>query len=917
MSEIIDLKRRNFLKGSAAAAVGAGVATTSAFALESYGDAKEAKQQKEDDIKNAEYTPSICGMCVNMCGVIARNVNGKVTKIEPNPLYTKNRNFMCARGQAGIASENDPDRITTPLIRVGEKGSGKFRKASWEEALDFIAKKMIKILDEEKDNRSTFVFGAGASTGNMGDPVFANLINGVGSANFIDHFSTCFAPSFMANKMVFGTWGQGDFKRTKYLLNLGANRAEGIVTPDTLDMFRRTHGRGLEKVVYIDPRYTNTASHSDEFIAIKPGTDLALMLAMIWETIHNDYHKTPYKADYIKKYVNGIEELEDYFTNGEGKHCTPEWAEKITDIPAATIKRLTKEFADAAEKYKGAANCYRSRKSTWYYQDFDFRRAQAIFNSIHGCVNRPGGISFGNKIAKLESYEYEDFPIYDNAKPRIDIAKVNANPGEYPLANPTKGTWQVLRDTILDVNTRWKAGKKLADWEYPVRGMFIYKQNPMQSVPDYKATAEMLKSVELVVNIDVIVNDTAFYSDVILPDTTYLERESLVKQFGINEPIIAWRRQAQKPIGDVKHIYYISSEIAKRIEKPFASITFKNTWDADDLEAELPKNFDLAKYLTDDFEIDEAKLKADIKDDKLVKAILTHASEDDLDITTYKLSAAFEKTISEFNEEVMTEAFGKENMELAKKYGGYWPGMEDAVKDGVVDGHYKKINLTKLKDVINKADKKIKQELEVVLGKDFSDVGNANYAIYKLYSKLPEDWYIHKFNKKFINLSLNNIDGKPFKNPITGKSEILGKFPMWRDSLYREPNVKKGELRVVLGRHAYFTQSAGVNNYLLLDLMNYNYIWINDEFAKENNLKYKDDVIITNGDGTKVKAKVFPTMRIRKDTAYIATGFGSKSTLLTLGENNGISQAEVCDNSIDPIIGSASMNETIITIRKV
>jgi thiosulfate reductase/polysulfide reductase chain A len=917
MSEIIDLKRRNFLKGSATAAVAAGVATTSAFALESYGDAKEAKKEKEEDIKNAKYTPSICGMCVNMCGVIARNVDGKVTKIDPNPLYTKSRNFMCARGQAGIAAENDPDRITTPLIRVGEKGSGKFRKATWEEALDHISKKMIKILEEEKDNRSTFAFGAGASTGNMGDPIFANLINGVGSANFVDHFTTCFAPSFMANKMIFGSWGNGDFQRTKYLLNLGANRAEGIVTPDTLDMFRRTHGRGLEKIVYIDPRYTNTASHSDEFIPIKPGTDLALMLAMIHETIHKGYHKTPYKTEYINKYVSGIEELEDYFLNGEGKHCTPEWASKITEIPVATIKRLTKEFSDAAEKYEGAANCYRSRKSTWYYQDFDFRRAQAIFNAIHGTINRPGGILMGRGIKKIESYEYEDFPIYDNAKPRIDIAKVNATPGEYPLANPTKGSWQVFRDTVLDINTRWKKGEKLADWEYPVRSMFIYKQNPMQSVPDYYKTAEMFKSMDLVVTIDIIVNDTAFYSDVILPDLTYLERESLIKQFGISEPVIAWRSAAQKPTGQAKHIHYMCDEIAKRIEKPFAAITFKNTWDEDEMEVALPKDFDLAKYLTDDFEIDEAKLKADIKDEKLVEKIIEHAGEDDLDIATYKISAAFERTPEQFNEEVMTEAFGKEATEIAKEYGAYWPGIEDAIKDGVIEEHYKKVNFKKLHEVVKKADPKLRKELETVLGKDYEDLGNATYAIYKIYSKLPEDFYIKPMKGKFIKLSLNNIDGKPFKNPITKKTEKLGKFPMWRDELFQEPDVKKGELRVVLGRHAYFTQSAGVNNYLLLDLMNYNYVWVNDEWANERGLKFKDDVIITNASGKEVKAKVFPTKRIRKDTAYIATGFGSKSNLITLGENNGISQAEVCDNSIDPIIGSASMNETIITIRKV
>jgi thiosulfate reductase/polysulfide reductase chain A len=898
MSEIINLKRRNFLKGSAAAAAGIAAASTPAFAFNPYEDALDAKEKKENEIKNAKFIPSVCGMCVNMCGVIARRVDEKVVKLDPNPLYTKSRNFMCARGNAGIAAVYDPDRLKWPLIRVGEKGSGQFRKATWEEAYDYIAKKMVKILDEEKDNRSTFAFGAGASTGNMGDPIFANFLNGVGSANFVDHFTTCFAPSFMANKLIFGSWGVGDFERTKYVLNLGANRAEGIVTPDTLDTFRRTHGRGIEKYVYIDVRYTDTAAHADEFIVIKPGTDGALMLAMIWETINKGYHKTPYKADYLSKNVSDkdLKDLEDFFTKGEASKYTPEWAANITEIPADTIRRLTKEFSDAAEKYKGAANCYRSRKSTWYYQDFEFRRAQAIFNVLHGTVNRPGGILLGRGL-QLESYDYEDFPIYDNAKTRIDIAKVNNTPGEYPLANPTKGSWQVFREAVLDINKRWRNGEKLKDWEYPIRGMFIYKQNPMQSVPDYNKTAEMFKSMDLVVVIDIIANDTAYYADVILPDVSYLERESLVKQFGtLPEPLIAWRSQAMLPMYGTKTIYSMMKELSERIEKPFASITFKYTWSADDLGAELPKDFDLSKYLNDDFTIDKAKLTADIKDPKLVKAILEHASEDDLGIQDYKISKAFDKPIHEFNEEVMKEIYGEEAAKIAKEYGAYWPGIEDAIKDGIVDEHTK------------------------ALKKDYPDKNRAPYEIYKKYSKLKNNpdgtpYYIVPKKGKWISIALRNLEGKPFKNPITGQEEKLGMFPKWRDSLYQNP--KENEVRIVLGRHAYYTQSADVNNYLLLDLMNYNYIWINDELAKKLNLKFKDDVVLVNRDGTEIKAKVYPTKKIRKDTAFIATGFGSKSKLLTLGYDNGISQAEVCDNSIDPIIGSSSMNETFVTIRKV
>ena len=890
MSKIVDLKRRNFLKGSAATAAGVTMASSMAFGFSPYEDAIEAKNEKEEDIKNAKFTPSVCGMCVNMCGVIVRNVDGKVTKIDPNPLYPKSRSFMCARGNAGIAEEYDPDRITKPLIRVGKRGEGKFREATWDEALDYIAKKMIKILDEEKDNRSTILFGMGATSGVVDEPIMANLLNGLGTANFIDHFSTCFAPSFIANNLTFGSWGLADFRNTKYLLNLGANRAESIVTPDTLDLFRKTHERGIEKVVYIDVRYTNTASHADEFIPIKPGTDGALMLAMIHETINKGYHKTPYKADYIAKYVDGIEELEEYFTNGEGAKYTPEWAEKITGIPASTIKRITKEFSDAAEKYKGAANCYRSRKSTWYYQDFEFRRAQAIFNSIHGCVNRPGGVVYGNKL-KFEKYEYEDFPIYDNAKPRIDMASIQK--GTYPLANPNKGSWPIIRDAIHSINTRWRKGEKLKDYEYPVRIAIHYKQNPMQSVADYEKTAEMYESMDLVVAIDIQATDTPLYADVILPDTVYVERESPLMMFGTIEPYITWRSQGVKPRDEAKSVYFIAKELSKRLEKPLAAITFKYTWDADDLGVELPKDFDLAKYLTDDFEVDEAKLRKDIKDEKLVKAILEHASEDDLDIATYKLSAAFEKTIDEYNEETMTELYGKKAAEIAREWGVYWPGIEKAIEAGILDEHTKAL----------KKDVKDKHELEA--------------DMYKKFSTLPKDYYILPKKGKFIKVAQHGLEGKKFKNPLTGQSETLTKFPKWRDSMYQTPDLNKGEVRIVIGRHAYFTQSMHPNNYLLLDLMNYNYIWINDKLAKEMGLKFKDEVELQNKDGRKVTGKVYPTKKVPKDTIFIASGFGAQSPMMTLGYKNGISHAKILDNAIEPIIGSIATNETIVKIRKV
>ncbi|WP_457560260.1 molybdopterin-dependent oxidoreductase [Caminibacter sp.] len=917
MSEIVDLKRRSFLKGTAAVAGGAALASTSAFALSPYEDAENAKMQKEEEIKNATYTASVCGMCVNMCSVVGRNYQGKVDKIDPNPLNPKNRSFMCARGNAGIATAYDPNRIQTPLIRVEgtKRGEGKYRKATWEEAYEYIRKKLVKILDEERDNRSTIVLGAGASTGNMGDPIFANFLNGIGGF-FIDHFSTCFAPAFLANKLTFGSWGFADFERTKFVITMGGNRTGGIVTPDTLDMFRRTHKRGIEKLIYIDPRFSNTAAHADEFIPIKPGTDGALMLAMVYETIKNGYHKTPYKSQYLAKNADpkDLADLEDYFLNGEGSKYTPEWAEERTGIPADTIRRITKEFADASEKYKGAAMCYRSRKSTWYYQDFHFRRAQAIFNALHGCINRPGGVILGRGF-KIEKYEYDNFPIFNNAQTRLDVLYGQSKPNHYPLLNPTKGSWQLLRDAIIEVNTEWiKKGRKPAALDgthpelngmYPVRAGFFYKQNPMQSVPGFDLTAKAFDLMDLIVVIDIIPNDTAVYADVILPDTSYLERFDLAKSFGnLPEPVIVQRNKAMEKIyPQTKTIYEMLKELSAHIEKDLADISAKYYSDLLDALKEaglsLPKDFRISKYFKSDtnWEIDVDKLKKDLKNEKLVKIIVETLGPDDMDISTYRITAAFEKTPEEFSEEMMTEIYGKKAAEIMKEYGVYWPGIEKAIEEAI-DPHLK------------------------TWKKDYPNKHQAIYELYKKYctkQKNPDGtpYYIVPKEGKWIKLALRNLENQKFTNPLTGKVHKVGMFPSWEDSLYYNPDRKKGEHRVIMGRHAYFTQSAHVNNYLLLDLMNYNYIWINDETAKEMGLKFKDEIELKNKEGVTVRGKVYPTKKIMKDTLFIATGFGSESPLLTLGYHNGVSQAKIQDNTIDPIIGTASMNETIVTIRKV
>ncbi|HEX2907911.1 MAG TPA: molybdopterin-dependent oxidoreductase, partial [Phototrophicaceae bacterium] len=134
------LSRRGFLK--------LGAVTAGALAVEQMLPPLVARAATEAGLLNAQgdgYVPSMCEMCVWRCGLIARVEKGRVVKLDGNPDHPHSKGHLCVRGQSGLMNTYDPDRVLTPLIRVGKRGEGKFRKASWNEALDYTARKMQKI----------------------------------------------------------------------------------------------------------------------------------------------------------------------------------------------------------------------------------------------------------------------------------------------------------------------------------------------------------------------------------------------------------------------------------------------------------------------------------------------------------------------------------------------------------------------------------------------------------------------------------------------------------------------------------------------------------------------------------------------------------------------------------------------------
>jgi len=598
----IEVSRRKFLQGSVALTIFGG-STLSSISL--LGDNKI----NEKEPINKEI-PTLCEMCVNKCAAIATIKDGIVKKLDPNPLFPKSRNMLCPRGVAGVHSLYDPDRLKYPLIRVGKRGDGQFKRVTWDEAYHTILngtkdfKGLKQILDEEKDNRSTIGYCAGEG---MAEHTFKSFISDkIGSTNFVNHASICLQTTISAHTLTIGAYGQADLANAKYVIMAGANRAEAIVTPDTMDIFKRTRGRGVTLIV-IDPRYTNTAALSDDWLGIKVGTDLALVLALTYIVIKEGL----YNKKFVAQNVNGFEEYKEHIISN---NYTPEWAESITGIKAEKIIKIARDFMSASPR----AIYYQGRRTTWGFQDFQLRRATAIFTALGAGVDVKGGIVFGKKLT-LPSHDINT-PIYANALGRIDkdVASIVGS----------NGSWIGWRNKIIENKS-----------PYPIRAMFTYKQNPMLSIPNVAKTKKLFEMMDLVVTIDTMPSDTVIMSDVILPECTYLEREDPIKSFGGVEPSIALRQKVIEPLYESRAVFEILKGLSHKISHSLWEITKKYDEDV----------------------ADEIKDRGEAK--------VYH--EDGFDLTD-----SFHKSQEEINKELFTKEYGGEAYKTLKDGGVYYPNMQ-------------------------------------------------------------------------------------------------------------------------------------------------------------------------------------------------------------------------------------------------
>ena len=251
--------------------------------------------------------------------------NGVVTKLEGNPSHPLSRGRLCPRGTGGIGLLYDPDRLKQPLVRTKRRGDEVFETVSWDVALDKVAEGMIKLRDKYgPESLALFSHGYGGSW-------FKHLLKAYGSSAIAaPSYGQCRGPREVAFQLTFGSAvgspENTDMEHSRVITLIGSHLGENMHNTQVQDLSLAL-SRGAELVV-VDPRFSTAAGKARHWLPIKPGTDMALLLA--W--MHVIVQEGLYDRDYIEKYSIGFEQLREHL-----KDKTPEWAYTRTTIQPETI----------------------------------------------------------------------------------------------------------------------------------------------------------------------------------------------------------------------------------------------------------------------------------------------------------------------------------------------------------------------------------------------------------------------------------------------------------------------------------------------------------------------------------------------------------------------------------------------------
>jgi len=478
-----------------------------------------------------EVKKSICAICdpTCHCGMDLYVKDGKIIKVEGMAEHQFSRGTLCAKGAATRQYVYSPDRIKTPLRRVGKKGDGEFEEITWEEAYQVITDK----LNEAKKTLGpeSCCFYVGYSKGMR--PYVQRLSILYGSPHYCTESSTCFKGMMQAFKLVYGAGGGPDVRNTNCLLVWSANPMH-TNTPVAEALFNKKDA-GM-KLIVVDPRLTPTASLADIHLQLRPGTDGALALGMANVILSESL----FDKEFVDKFTHGFEEYSKYV-----KEFTPQKAQELTGVPAEKIIAAARLYATT----KPAAFMPSSSPVVHHTNGVQNYRAAMALIGLTGNFDVPGG-NVSSKPSYLEipcGFE-TNADAFNLPKPMSELPPRMGHK-EVPVWCEMYDEAQAmfLPDYIDDgkIKTLVGFGMNYRMWS------------------NTKKIEESLKKLDFFVNLDLFMTDTCKYADIVLPVCSSVERSEFKSYPG---GFVIHTKPAINPLFKSISDYDFIFELAKRLK---------------------------------------------------------------------------------------------------------------------------------------------------------------------------------------------------------------------------------------------------------------------------------------------------------------------------------------------------------------
>ncbi len=562
------MNRRTFLKVTGAA--GGAVAATYLLGSNTQLLREVFAATTQNGVElSEEWVPTTCWIGKQDCGVLARVVNGRIVKLEGNPLHPRNRGTLCVKGMAQIQAVYDPYRVKAPLERVNAKGEpGQWKEISWDAALTTVASKMQEVI--ARDPRLLLWQKGRSKAKSFYDKAFVNA----SGATLLHHGAHCSDAGYRACEYTIGMHGvlHPDFRHCRYMISwgwnitgAGGNKFCWITWPRE---FVAARERGM-KVVHLDPQRLSAGPHADTWLPIRPGGDLMFWLAIANQLIAKGH----VDREYLSKYTNSnylvrpdghfLRDSQDkemvwdantgaavpfdaagtdpafegqYDVGGETVRPAyqlfkdnvakypPNVAAELTDIPASKIVEIAVELGENAMigstiEIEGQSFPHRPVGIMAYHvsqQELGFQAVRAACHvmMLLGAIYTPGGLFIDTKPAVHSNFsKFENLEVKD---PPYNLYLKDSK--FYPInSNNSSLVAHVLQD-------RAKYGV-----DYLPEVMIVHMCNLLSAFPDQPKIAEFLGKMKFIAVVDPWLSETAdYYADIVLPAATMEKYEGPV-----------------------------------------------------------------------------------------------------------------------------------------------------------------------------------------------------------------------------------------------------------------------------------------------------------------------------------------------------------------------------------------------------